>query len=63
MIQELDHIDNNLERSCVQSLLKVAYTQPLYEKLQQYPELTQRLQVWSQEQYLSNLSLDEKKIG
>ena len=63
MIQELDHIDNNLERSCVQSLLKVAYTQPLYDKLQQYPELMQRLQVWSQEQYVENLSFDEKKIG
>ena len=63
MIQELDHIDNALEHSCVQSLLKVAYTQPLYDKLQHYPELMQRLQVWSQEQYMNNLSLDEKKIG
>ncbi|HNG97747.1 MAG TPA: hypothetical protein PLW93_05735, partial [Candidatus Absconditabacterales bacterium] len=63
MIQELDHIDNELERSCVQSLLKVAYTQPLYDKLQQYPELMQRLQVWSQEQYMDNLALDEKQIG
>ena len=63
MIQELDHIDNNLERSCAQSLLKVAYTQPLYDKLQHYPELMQRLQVWSQEQYMDNLALDEKQIG
>ncbi len=63
MIAELDTIDNNLERSCVQSLLKVAYQLPLYDKLQQYPEFLNRLQVWSQQSYLEHMNVDEKEIG
>ena len=63
MIAELDTIDNNLERSCVQSLLKVAYQSPLYDKLQQYPEFFNRLQIWSQQSYLEHMNVDEKKIG
>ncbi len=63
MIAELDSIDNTLERSCVQSLLKVAYQSPLYDKLQQYPEFINRLQVWSQQSYLEHMNIDEKQIG
>lgn len=63
MIAELDTIDNTLERSCVQSLLKVAYQSPLYDKLQQYPEFINRLQIWSQHSYLESLDIDEKQIG